>query len=212
MSQQSYQIPDLAAGACHETELVIRRSRFLTHIARAATVEEARSFIESMRFRHADATHNCWAFNAGPPGSTARIGASDDGEPHGTAGRPMLNVLLHADVGELCCVVTRWFGGIKLGTGGLVRAYQDCVAGCLDSLPKTMLVSLSHLALEFSYADNERVRRLLAQHRASVIDEEYGVSIFMEAALPSTSVNEFKRALADATNGQASLIELDGQT
>ncbi|MDO5536266.1 MAG: YigZ family protein [Desulfovibrionaceae bacterium] len=209
MSQTSYPVPDLAPGQCHETSLLIRRSRFLTHIARASSPDEARAFVELMRVRHADATHNCWAFNAGPPGSTAQIGASDDGEPHGTAGRPMLGVLLHGDVGEICCVVTRWFGGIKLGTGGLVRAYQDCVAGCLDTLPRAMRVSLAKLAVEIGYADNERVRRLLARHGASVTSEEYGADILLEIGIPGPAVQDFTRELADLTSGSACVIELE---
>ena len=115
MSTTSYNVPDLAAGQCHETSLLIKRSRFLTHIARAETMEEARAFVETMRQRHADATHNCWAFVAGPPGSTARIGASDDGEPHGTAGRPMLMPSMMAvgvpsrqDGSTTTCASARW--------------------------------------------------------------------------------------------------------
>ena len=90
-------------------------------------MEAARAFVEQIRTKHADATHNCWAFVTGAPGHSGQVGFSDDGEPHGTAGRPMLQVLLHCGVGEITMVVTRWFGGVKLGTGGLVRAYQDSV-------------------------------------------------------------------------------------
>ncbi len=207
MPSQSYLIPDLAPGACHETTLVIRRSRFLTHIARARDTAEARAFIELMRASHADATHNCWAFNAGPPGSTAQVGASDDGEPHGTAGRPMLNVLLHADVGELCCVVTRWFGGIKLGTGGLVHAYQDCVSGCLENLPRALLTPQARLMVEIGYPDNERVRRLMARHGARVLEEEYGAAIVMEVELPESVRTTFLEELATSTGGRALALD-----
>ncbi len=209
MSQPSYFIPDLAPDACHETTLIVRRSRFLTHIARARDTAEARAFIESMRARHADATHNCWAFNAGPPGSTARIGASDDGEPHGTAGRPMLNVLLHADVGEICCVVTRWFGGVKLGTGGLVRAYQDCVCGCLETLPRVLLTPMTDLLLKMDYADNERVRRLLDRCGARIRNEDYGAVIVLEVELPRSALESFQEALGEVTSGRAFALELN---
>ncbi len=208
MSTTSYNVPDLASGQCHETSLLIKRSRFLTHIARAESMDEARTFVEAMRQRHSDATHNCWAFVAGPPGSTARIGASDDGEPHGTAGRPMLTVLLHADVGELCCVVTRWFGGIKLGTGGLVRAYQDCVAQCLETLPVCPKVAFVQLMCEIAYADNDRVRRLLPQHGARVVEDSYTSSITMTIELPEPNKEAFCAALTDLTNGTAEILAL----
>ncbi len=209
MSGQSYLIPNLAAGEWHESELVIRRSRFLTHITRADSPAMAREAIDVMRTRHADATHNCWAFNAGPPGSTAQIGANDDGEPHGTAGRPMLGMLLHSDVGCICCVVTRWFGGIKLGTGGLVRAYQDCVASCLETLPTMLRTKQSLIAIDLAYSDNDRVRRLAAQYSAVITNEEYGASIVLTMSLPSSSAEQFRFDLAQATNGKAEMIVLE---
>ena len=114
---EGYLVPDLAPGEIHRVEDVIRRSRFIATFARASSTEEARDFLERIRAEHAQATHNCWAYVAGEPGSTAQVGASDDGEPKGTAGRPMLTALLHSGVGEVAVVVTRYFGGILLGTG-----------------------------------------------------------------------------------------------
>ena len=151
----NYPIPLAGASAPHTASLLIKRSRFLTQIARTGTPEEARAFIERIRSLNTDATHNCWAFVAGPPGSTARIGCNDDGEPHGTAGRPMLQILLHSGVGQICAVVTRWFGGIKLGTGGLVRAYQDSVSNCLASLPTEILIPSVTLSLRMGYGDRD---------------------------------------------------------
>lgn len=123
----SYNVPDLAPGEIHREEEVIRRSRFIVSMARVQGPDQAKAFIERIRVEHPDATHNCWAFQAGPAGSTAFAGCSDDGEPKGTAGRPMLTVLLHCGVGEIAAVVTRYFGGTLLGTGGLVHAYQGMV-------------------------------------------------------------------------------------
>lgn len=114
----SYNVPDLAPGEIHREEEVIRRSRFIVSMARVQGPDQAKAFIERIRVEHPDATHNCWAFQAGPAGSTAFAGCSDDGEPKGTAGRPMLTVLLHCGVGEIAAVVTRYFGGTLLGTGG----------------------------------------------------------------------------------------------
>ena len=127
-------------------EEVILRSRFITTAAPAGTSEAARAFIASIRAEFPDATHHCYAFVAGPPGSTAQIGMSDDGEPGGTAGRPMLAVLLGSGIGDIAVVVTRYYGGTKLGTGGLVRAYSGGVKAVLDALPVCEKISPDHRA------------------------------------------------------------------
>ncbi|MFQ8890076.1 MAG: IMPACT family protein [Bilophila wadsworthia] len=110
-----------------------RRSRFIVSLAIRRPEAANPSSMDQTGIP--DATHNCWAYAAGAPGQTSKVGYSDDGEPHGTAGRPMLTMLLHGGVGELSAVVTRYFGGIKLGTGGLVRAYQGMVKLGLETLP-----------------------------------------------------------------------------
>src|SRR5690349_3350547 len=131
MEARRYLVP----ARVHRVEQEVQKSRFVTTAAPAPTVEEARAFIARVREEFPDATHNCWAYVAGPPGSTAQVGMSDDGEPHGTAGRPMLTVLLHSGVGDICAVVTRYFGGTLLGTGGLVKAYSGGVQLALVDLP-----------------------------------------------------------------------------
>ena len=128
----SYLIPD--GNSCHET--IIRKSRFVCQLAHAATVEQAKAFIAEVRNKHSDATHHCWAFQTEEPGSSRSIGCSDDGEPYGTAGKPMLNVLSYADVGEVVAVVSRYYGGVKLGASGLVRAYGNAVKSNLSILTK----------------------------------------------------------------------------
>src|SRR5512136_3037013 len=138
-----YPVP---AGSARVEETILR-SRFIASAAPAATVEEARAFVAALRAEFSDATHNCYAYVAGPPGSTAQVGMSDDGEPGGTAGRPMLAVLLGSGVGDLVAVVTRFFGGTKLGTGGLVRAYSGGVKAALAQLPLQEKVSRRHLQL-----------------------------------------------------------------
>jgi Uncharacterized protein family UPF0029 len=120
----------------HRVEQVIDRSRFICTVARVQSSEEAQAFIKTMNAEFPDATHNCWAYVVGAPGSTDRVGMSDDGEPHGTAGRPMLTVLLHSGVGEIAAVVTRYYGGTKLGTGGLVKAYSGAVQEALAGMPR----------------------------------------------------------------------------
>lgn len=207
MPSSAYRVPALPPGQGHETELVIKRSRFITRTGRASTPEEAKAFIDAVRAEHADATHNCWAFQTGAPGSTAQVGCSDDGEPHGTAGRPMLNMLLHADAGELVSVVTRYFGGIKLGTGGLVRAYQDSVAANLESLPLELRVERSRLTLVLDYQDNDRVRRLLPAHGATVVEETFTDRVTLVVELPEEGRDALVRDLGDCTNGRARAAE-----
>lgn len=202
-------IPALASGELHQTSLTIKRSTFITHIGQCSDTAAAREGIERVRSRYADATHNCWAFVACPAGSTAQVGCSDDGEPHGTAGRPMLTTLLHSGVGEIFCVVTRYFGGIKLGTGGLVRAYQQSVALCLESLPVCPKTELARVMLEVAYADSDRVHRLLPACLARVVQEEYDQAMILTVELPADRVSELALALADATCGRVLLLADD---
>ena len=190
-------------AAPHRTEEVIERSRFIASLDRASSVDAARAFIDSIRAELPDASHNCWAYIAGPPGSASAIGFSDAGEPHGTAGRPMLDVLQHSGIGEVVAVVTRYFGGTKLGKGGLARAYGGAVQNALQSLPTIELIERSAFVITVSYGDVELLRRLLARSGAEVSHEEYGADVQYHAALPVSTVDAFRRELADATAGRA---------
>lgn len=179
------------------------RSRFITTLGRAASAEDARAFVAAVRDEFADATHNCWAYVAGPPGSTAAIGMSDAGEPHGTAGRPMLDVLMHSGVGEVAAVVTRYYGGVKLGRGGLVRAYGGCVQRAMAALPVERRVDRVALAISVGYAEVDALRRLLAEHEAEILDEQYAEKVTYRAAVPVAAADALTRALDDATAGRA---------
>lgn len=198
-----YPIPAAGAEQPWRTELVIRRSRFITHCAHTPGPEAARAFIESIRREHASATHNCWAFVGGAPGHSGQVGFSDDGEPHGTAGRPMLQVLLHCGIGEICMVVTRYFGGVKLGTGGLVRAYQDSVRENLQNLPQAERVPSLVLTVSLAYAHVDKVRRLLPEFEAAVLAEDYGAEANLRLRLPEARQALFVEAVAARTDGRA---------
>jgi uncharacterized YigZ family protein len=197
-----YPIP----AGLHRVEEELQRSRFITTVAPAATVEEAKAFILRVREEFADANHNCWAYVVGPPGSTGLVGMSDDGEPHGTAGRPMLTALLHGGVGDVAVVVTRYFGGTLLGKGGLVRAYTGCVQQALQGLPTTERVRKTRLAVELEYASVDGLRRLLPEYEARVVAEEYAATVGYTLELPVTRVESFRTALLDLTQGDV-LIE-----
>ncbi|MCB1218324.1 YigZ family protein [bacterium] len=191
----------------HRVEEEIQRSRFITSIAHCASREEAERFVAELRAEFPDATHNCWAYIAGPPGSQLHIGMSDDGEPKGTAGRPMLTVLTHCKVGEIAAVVTRYFGGTKLGTGGLTRAYGGGVKLALDSLPTTEKIDWQPLTLTIDYPILDQLRLLLAPHEAEVLQEQFTDRVRIELRLPREQIDAFRHAVTELSSGRA-LIDL----
>ena len=200
-----YPIP---AGRCR-TEADIKRSRFITTLAPAPSVADARAFVDEMRGEFADASHNCWAYLVGPPGSSGHVGMSDDGEPHHTAGRPMLTMLMHSEVGDVAAVVTRYFGGTKLGKGGLVRAYSGGVRDALQVLDITERVRYLVLDLLLEYSRVEQVKRMLPDHEVSLESERFGADVSFRLKLPEHRAPVFVQALQDATNGQAIVQILD---
>ena len=192
-------------SARFRAEQVVDRSRFICTVSRAATPEEAHAFVRAMGLEFSDATHNCWAFIAGAPGSTARIGMSDDGEPHGTAGRPMLTVLLHSGVGEIVAVVTRYYGGTKLGTGGLVRAYSSAVQAALNVLETRERVEYSAFTVSLSYALFSAVQNLLPPFEATISSETFAEDVTLSVRVPRQHLGALRAALGNATSGQAVL-------
>lgn len=189
----------------HRVEETILRSRFITSVAPAATVAEATAFVREISAEFADATHNCWAYLVGPPASTTYIGMSDDGEPHGTAGRPMLHILLHADIGDVVAVVTRYYGGQKLGTGGLARAYSGGVQAALTTLPMAERVDLVSAYLVVDYANVSAVQLLLGAMEAELVKQDYLERVSFELRLPRSRVDELRQRVLDATRGQTIL-------
>ena len=194
--------------ARHRVEEEIKRSRFITTVAHTPTAAGARAFINEMRAEFGDASHNCWAYVAGPPGSTAQVGMSDDGEPHGTAGKPVLTVLLHSDVGEICAVVTRYFGGTLLGKGGLVKAYSGGVQLALASLSTVERVPSAMLLVVTPYAAITPLQRMLADFEVETMDEEYEVDVTYTFKLPLEHVAGFTSMINDLTNGGALIEEI----
>jgi uncharacterized YigZ family protein len=189
----------------HRVEQVIQRSRFVATIARASTIDEAVAFVRRISVEFADATHNCWAYAVGKPGSTDRVGMSDDGEPHGTAGRPMLAMLLRGGVGDIAAVVTRYYGGTKLGTGGLVRAYGGSVQLALDALPLTERVEYAELTAVVGYPHVSALHALLPAFEAEVLGQEYLADATFRLRLPEHRAEDFRAALTDATRGSAKI-------
>ncbi|MFC9057617.1 YigZ family protein [Streptomyces sp. NPDC057074] len=196
----------VARAGVHETE--INRSRFLCALAPAATEEEAQAFVAGVRREHADASHNCWAYVIGADAAVQK--ASDDGEPGGTAGVPMLQMLLRRDMRYVVAVVTRYYGGVKLGAGGLIRAYGGAVGEALDDLGT---LTRRRFRLVTVTVDHQRAGRLQNDLRAAghaVRDVRYAEAVTIEVGLPETEVETFRSWLANATAGSAGL-ELGGE-
>jgi len=189
----------------YRVEELIQRSRFITTAAHAPDANAANAFVDSVRESFPDATHHCWAFVAGPPGSTAHIGMSDDGEPHGTAGRPMLTILLHSGVGEIVTVCTRYFGGVKLGTGGLSRAYAGGVKLLLQTLPTELKIKRVHVSVRVAYPHVESLQRLLDDLEVIVEHEDYGEEVKYQIAVPAMTLETLREQLAQLTSGEGVL-------
>lgn len=204
----SYPIPNLPGLALHRCEETIKRSRFIASLAHTPDPASARVFVDRLRAEFPDATHNCWAFAAGAPGDSGRVGCSDDGEPHGTAGRPMLHQLLHGGVGEVCVVVTRYFGGVKLGTGGLVRAYQGLTAQALETVPLREHVMPARLEVILDYRHVNPFLRLLPVHGAVVEADTFGADAVYQISLPRDNVHAFNTTLLDLTSGDVLIREV----
>ncbi|MFN2130064.1 MAG: IMPACT family protein [Anaerolineae bacterium] len=200
----SYLVP------ARETRVEIRvvNSRFIVTAAPALTVEQARAFIERIKDEFADASHNVSAYLIGH-GNAVIAHATDDGEPSGTAGRPALAVLQGSGLGDVVVVVTRYFGGTKLGTGGLVRAYGDAVREVLAVLPRAIRVAIVVVQFAVPYALFERARLLVGAHQGEVLDEAFGVEVQITAQFAETRYPAFVSTLRELSAGtvQPEVIE-----
>ena len=193
--------------ASSETEFVEKRSRFIGHVWRVESEEEARARIEETRKKHYDARHNCWCYiiKDGP------VRYSDDGEPQGTAGQPMLNVFQREGVVNACCVVTRYFGGILLGAGGLVRAYTQSAKDALDAAGISVVRRWVAMEVPCSYAQFEAMRREVAAFDGVVEGVDYGSDVVLSALLPEERAEAFAAHVLDATAGTVEVLEAGEQ-
>ena len=193
-----YVVP--AKAVVVETE--IKKSRFITYLAPAASRAEALTYIASIRQQYPDASHHCTAFIAGPPDGGAAVAFDDDGEPSGTAGKPMLNVLQHKQIGEIVAVVVRYFGGTKLGAGGLVRAYSAAVQAACEELPLITRVALKEAVLKCDYAQEQKVRHHLGQHNIQLQACQYTEQVIMTITAPAPDCAKLADSLSEASRGQ----------
>lgn len=193
--------------AASETELVEKRSRFLGRVWRVSSEEEARARIEESKKRHYDARHNCWCYviKDGP------VRYSDDGEPQGTAGQPMLGVFQKEGVVNVCCVVTRYFGGVLLGAGGLVRAYTQSAKDALDAAGISVVRRWVAMEIPCTYAQLESIRREVESARGVVENVDYGADVVLSALLPEEGAADFAAHLLDVSAGTVEALEAGEQ-
>lgn len=189
-----YYIPTEAA----EAELVEKRSRFIGQVKPVETEEEARAFVEQVKKKHYDARHNCWCYRL-RDGGVERY--SDDGEPQGTAGQPMLNVFQREEVTNVVCVVTRYFGGVLLGAGGLVRAYTQSAKDALDAAGVSVVRRWVEAAVPCPYSFFDRVKLEVEAHGGVLGETEYAADVTVHALLPEGQVETFSARMTELTAG-----------
>lgn len=191
-------------------EIEEKRSRFLCTVARVADEAEARAVVERLRKEHWDARHTCSAFVIGPPPQPVER-SNDDGEPAGTAGAPMLEVLRGAGVSDTVAVVTRWFGGTLLGAGGLVRAYSDAVRSALDEVGTLRRELVREYRIEVSYDVAGRLETDLRTHGVSVLDTSYDAAVTLRIGAPPAEEKRLESLLAELTAGASVLVPGEDQ-
>ncbi len=189
-------------------ETVIRKSRFIAITGPACDAATVRRFIDNVSAEFNDARHICYAYITGSPDAGTRA-CGDDGEPQGTAGKPMLNVLQHSGVGDIVAVVVRYFGGIKLGAGGLARAYGGSVAQTIKLLPTAIPVATSEILILAPFALENNIRHLLNQHRAEKLEVNYGSDLEITANIPVDELASLRPALAALGRGQIEMSLVD---
>jgi len=189
-------------------EIVVVNSRFIASLAPVFSVEEARNFVQRIRREYPDASHNVPAYLVGG-GDAVIAHCSDDGEPSGTAGRPALAVLSGSGLGDVAVVVTRYFGGTKLGTGGLVRAYGEAVRRVVEVVPRAERIATHTVMVAVPYRLLERVRQAAAMHHGQIMDEAFTVDVTLTVLFPQEDLSAFQNTLKDLSAGslQAELIE-----
>ncbi len=196
MKKEAYEVPLGPARA----ETTVLNSRFIASLDYVETIEEARNFIASIRNEFTDATHNVPAFIVGGGNSSTEF-CSDDGEPSGTSGRPLLAVLHGSGLGNVAVVVTRYFGGTLLGTGGLVKAYSEAGRQVLERTKRAMLAELNTMRIELPYALFDVFKISLPLLKASIVNAEFAEKISLDVDVPSEEVDHFMAKLADLSSG-----------
>ncbi|MBO5389959.1 MAG: YigZ family protein [Lachnospiraceae bacterium] len=190
-----------------EGEIVEKKSRFIGQIEVVKTEEEAYAFIEKIKKKHYDARHNCFAFSVGEDMPLQRF--SDDGEPQGTAGKPMLEVINGSGIHNICIVVTRYFGGTLLGTGGLVRAYTDASKAALENCETKLMQRLIPVDISTNYTDMGKIQYILNTAGVNIVDTIFTDEVLIKVELPYDTHSKILSDITEATGARAKLVTYD---
>jgi len=180
-----------------ERETEIKKSRFIARVAPVSSRDEVKAWLEQARNDHPDARHICWAYQIGRPGAAAEAAMNDDGEPSGTAGKPILSVIQHKDLGDVLVMVIRYFGGIKLGAGGLVRAYAGATEAVLSGVERVIQQPMSQVTVTMTFADEQPLRHWCDQNGAEIGNVGYSAGVTADVSLVEERNQEFT-AFCDA--------------
>ncbi|SEA96052.1 uncharacterized protein, YigZ family [Alkalimonas amylolytica] len=192
---------ELSAPVKHS--MTEKNSDFLAFLQPVQNRDEAMQWVEQYRARYRDASHVCWAYSIGNTRQPEAQACSDDGEPSGTAGRPMLHVLTERELGNSLAVVVRYFGGVKLGAGGLVRAYSAAVSQAAQLAELATVSPQTELAIQLGFADESKVRQLLSEYQGELISSDYSHLVTLTIRLPQSAEAAFCQQLSNLTAGSA---------
>lgn len=175
--------------------LEIKKSQFITWVLPLESKQQAKQYLQQAKKEYPDARHHCWAYIMGDSPNSLTAAMSDDGEPSGTAGKPMLNVLQHKPVNNVMAIVIRYFGGIKLGAGGLVRAYSQAVEQTFSLAELTPIVLKNDITVTLPFAEENWLRHVLNKLQGDILDTQYSQDVQVQLAIPKTNTPEFIEAL-----------------
>lgn len=197
-----YPVPSITQRFEHE----IKHSRFITSVAYTRNRHEADNFINNIRSEFPTANHHCWAYIAGTPDDASQYNQSDDGEPRGTAGKPMLNVLVHSGLGNIVVVISRYFGGIKLGTGGLVRAYSRGISEALKNLQTRQYQVSAPLTISFAYSLQGKIDYYLGVENVGITNKTFDSEVSYSLQVAVSRLDQIKASLLELTQGQLRIL------
>ncbi|MEL6269871.1 MAG: YigZ family protein, partial [Chloroflexota bacterium] len=197
-------MPHLIPASSASAEIEIQKSRFLARTGHVSNVDEAKAFLAKIKAEMPDANHHVYAYRIGHENAVIE-GMSDDGEPSGTSGPPILAILRGTELGDVIVVVTRYFGGRKLGTGGLVRAYSDATRAVLEGLATTVKIAKSTLSVELPYHLYEPCKKLIVQHEGAIEAEGFATEVTVRFEIPTRSIENLRIAIRNASSGQVLL-------
>lgn len=202
-------LPYLIAADEWVDETIVSRSRFICYLFPCSSPEQAKQQLKSIQILHPQASHHCYAFVSGKPDDSQKYGFSDDGEPSGTAGKPMLLALQGSNIGQICAIVVRYFGGTKLGTGGLQRAYGGSVRQALTLLPTSIQIPMVRKTLTCQYPQVNDVLYFIEQAGGEIIEQNYAEQVNLVIALPISEQQQVQQQIKTLSSGQLTLKNID---